>query len=140
MADDRSKTLRIEVVTPRAAVLTETAASVVLPGWDGELEVYAGGRPILLALRPGRMICHYPGPEIDAIYYIGGGYAEILADSIVVLADECEPAGEVDAAAAKEALSEAAKALDERRLHRYDENDAHRLAVARAEARIEIGD
>ena len=137
MAEARKTSLHLEVVTPRAAVLSDDVSSIVLPGWDGELEQYPSGRPLLCALRPGRMICRHPGA--DKTYYVGGGYAEVLADRVVVLADECDPADALDAKAGAEALQEAMKALEEHRHDPYETLEPYLLAQKRAQARIDLG-
>jgi len=128
--------LEIKVVTPRAEVIDETVDAVTLPGLTGELTVYPRHRPLLTSLRPGRFVLS--GGSGEQVYYLAGGFAEILPGKIVVLADECIPVGEIDADAATNALSDARQALEERKRESVEELEQELLALRRAEVQVAL--
>ncbi len=78
--------VQLEVVTPRREILSASAADVVFPALLGEMEIYPNHRPVLTALRPGRFAYVADGEKHE--YYVAGGFAEVLSNRVVILADE----------------------------------------------------
>jgi F-type H+-transporting ATPase subunit epsilon len=130
------KRFTMEVATPRREVLVTQTPDAVLPGYDGEMEVFPGHRPLLTALRPGRLVC--TDGLARRTFYVAGGFAEVLADRIVVLADECEEVVDIDLEEARQRLKEAETVLDEHRLLPADERAGYQLAAEQAEARVRL--
>jgi F-type H+-transporting ATPase subunit epsilon len=130
------QTLFIEVVTPRASVIADDFAAISLPGAVGDLQVFPNHRPLLTALRPGRMACHTRGGADE--YYLAGGFAEVLPTRVVVLADECIPVDEIDLKAAKKARKQAQKMLDENRDKSVETLEPHFVRLRRANAQIDL--
>lgn len=130
------KQFTLEVVTPQRSVLMEGTTDVIIPGLQGEMEAYPGHRPVLTALRPGRLACELE--EGRRTFYVAGGFAEILADRIVVLADECEDVATIEIDEARARLDEALKALDENRLLPARDREPLQLRVAQARARLQL--
>lgn len=128
--------LHVRVVTPRAEVLLADFTSVTLPGHLGELQVMPNHRPLLTSLRPGRFVVK--GSAGETVYYLGGGFAEILPDKIVVLADECIPASELDPAEAARELADAQAKLEARKTESVEETDLERLELERAKIRVAL--
>jgi F-type H+-transporting ATPase subunit epsilon len=128
--------LHVRVVTPRAEVLLDHFDAVTLPGHLGELQVLPNHRPLLTSLRPGRFVVRSGGGE--RTYYMAGGFAEILPDKIVVLADECILASDLDPGQASEDLAAAQARLDEKKGESFEETHYERLAVERARVRLSL--
>ncbi len=128
--------LHLEVVTPRRQVLSIDVDSITLPGAVGEFKVHPNHRPFLTSLVPGRFIVEQAGNS--DVYYLGGGFAEILPGRVVVLADECIARDDIDADSAREALAEAETKLAARKLESFDATVSERLAMTEATAQINI--
>ncbi|HEX6473949.1 MAG TPA: F0F1 ATP synthase subunit epsilon [Candidatus Limnocylindria bacterium] len=122
-------TFRFELVTPERVALSEDVEQVVVPGMEGEFTVLAGHAPVISALRPGVIEVALPDARRTRIY-VRGGFAEIDAQHLTVLAERAfdvevtEPATIADELAAAEA--ELASAAD----------DAARLTAASAVDRL----
>lgn len=101
-----SKTLHLELVTPKKKVLEESVGSLILPGIEGSFGVLPGHVTMVAALKPGMLKVVYE--ESDTIYAVGGGYAEIANDRVIVLADSAELGEDIDVEAAKRQRAKAA--------------------------------
>jgi F-type H+-transporting ATPase subunit epsilon len=102
-------TFKFELVTPERMLLSEDAAQVVVPGVEGEFTVLAAHAPVVSALRPG-VIDATLGDARKVRVFVKGGFAEVDADRLVVLAerafdlettDAADIAGELQAAEAE---------------------------------------
>src|SRR5262245_771299 len=122
-------TFKFELVTPERVALSEDVEQVLVPGMEGEFTVLAGHAPVISALRPGVIEVTLPDASRTRIY-VKGGFAEIDAGHVTVLAERAldveamEPATIADELAAAEA--DLAAAAD----------DAARLAAAAAVDRL----
>jgi F-type H+-transporting ATPase subunit epsilon len=103
------KDLILELVTPERRVLRETVDSVQLPGLDGELGILPGHAPLLTELGVGKL-SYRQGSEVHTATVMGG-FAEVLAGRVIVLAERSERAEEIDVARARAALERAEKRL-----------------------------
>lgn len=111
MADER--VLHVEVVTPDGEVYSQDVAMVVLPGIEGELGILARHQPLVTLLGVGETRIRALD---DTWEYIatGIGYAQVLFDKVLVVADHGELAGRIDVSRAEEALQRARERLQER--------------------------
>jgi F-type H+-transporting ATPase subunit epsilon len=128
--------LTLEVVTLRRAVLMTETGDVTLPGINGEMEILPGHRPVLTALRAGKLVAEVDGRTVT--YFIEGGYAEILPDSVAVLADEAELDTTIVPAEAHERLKKAEADLADHRLLPADERQPYQRAVESARVRVAL--
>src|SRR4051794_37085857 len=97
--------LQCVVVTPEKAVLDESAESVVLPMYDGELGVLVGRAPMIGRLGAGELrIVHHGRTQR---YFVDGGFAQVRSNVVTVLTSRAIKAGEINTAAASAALEEA---------------------------------
>jgi len=116
-------TFRFELVTPERMALSEDVAQVVVPGVEGEFTVLPGHAPVISALRPGVIEVVLPEAGGKTSIFVKGGFAEVDADHLTVLAERAIPVEALDAAGELEtAEAELAAAGD----------DASRLAAASA--------
>ena len=107
---------------------------VEVPGEEGYFGVLPGHAPLLAALRTGEL-WYRKGSE-KTYAFVEGGFAEVLADRVAILAQIAERADEIDVQRA-----EAAKRRAEERLNRpVPEMDFERAraALLKALARIQI--
>jgi F-type H+-transporting ATPase subunit epsilon len=122
-------TFKFELVTPERMALSQDVAQVVVPGIEGEFTVLPGHAPVISALRPGVIEVSLPDAA-KARIYVRGGFAEIDADRLTVLAEHALDVDTMDVAgvAAELELAEANLAAAS--------TDAARLAAAAAVERL----
>jgi F-type H+-transporting ATPase subunit epsilon len=122
-------TFKFELVTPERMALSEDAAQVVVPGVDGEFTVLPGHAPVLSALRPGVIEVALADNSKQRIF-VKGGFAEVDADHVTVLAERAIDVAAMDATviAAELAIAEADLAAAN--------DDAARLAANSAVERL----
>ena len=122
-------TFKFELVTPERMALSQDAAQVVVPGVEGDFTVLAGHAPVISALRPGIIDVTLPDASKTRVF-VKGGFAEVDAGHLTVLAERALDVVAMDAAtiAAELETAEAdlASATD----------DAGRLAAASAVERL----
>ena len=89
--------IHFDLVSPERMLLSEDVDMVTLPGAEGDFGVFAGHAPVISTLRPG-IIDVQGGSEPALRLYVRGGFAEVDAEKIIVLAEEAVPLKELDAA------------------------------------------
>jgi len=118
--------LRFELVTPERIVYSDDDVDVVVvPGADGELGILPSHAPLLAALGIGELRIK-KGAEQES-FAVHGGFVEVLANRVIVMAYVAERATEIDLARAEEA-----RARSESRYRERPEG----LDVARVQAAI----
>jgi len=122
-------TFKFELVTPERVALSEDVGQVVVPGLEGEFTVLPGHAPVISALRPGVIDVTLPDASKTRIF-VKGGFAEVDAGHVTVLAERALDVAALDAATIavelEAAEAEVAAATD----------DATRLAAASAAERL----
>jgi F-type H+-transporting ATPase subunit epsilon len=78
-------TFKFELVTPERMALSEDVGEVVVPGIEGDFTVLPGHAPVISALRPGVIEVTLPDARKTRIY-VKGGFAEVDAEHLTVLA------------------------------------------------------
>ncbi len=106
-----ASTIRLELVTPERLVLSEGVDEVVLPGYEGEFGVLPEHTQFLAILNIG-MMRYRKGSATEKIA-LGGGFAEVTPDRVVVMADTAERADEIDVERAQRARDRAEARLKE---------------------------
>ena len=126
--------LRLEFVTPERALAQNDVDEVVIPGEAGDLGVLPGHAPLLTALRPGEMWYRKGSEKFFA--FVAGGFAEVVADRVSILARVAEHAEEIDLeradAAKRRAEDQLATPMSDTDLEQA------RVALQRAIARLDI--
>ena len=110
MADTLPTKFQLTVVTRERRIIDVESDEVELPASDGEIGVLPGHTPLLTTLRVGTMRYHTPQGEFHRIV-ISWGFAEILPDRVIVLAERGILPSEVDPKAAEAERLEAEKEL-----------------------------
>jgi F-type H+-transporting ATPase subunit epsilon len=129
--------LQCDIVTQERTVFSEQVDAVNLPSPEGRMGVLPNHMVMLTALDFGEVIIRRGGEE--EYFAIGGGFAEILAHKVTILADSAEFAGEIDVDRAQRARDEAEQAMREGVVvdsERYAQIEA---ALRRAQVRIDVG-
>ncbi|KQI69087.1 ATP synthase F0F1 subunit epsilon [Loktanella sp. 3ANDIMAR09] len=89
MADN----LQFDLVSPERRLASVEATEVRIPGADGDLTAMANHAPTITTLRPGIMTVVHSGGSDE--YVVVGGFAEITATSVSVLAESALPRAEM---------------------------------------------
>ena len=129
--------LTLEIATPSRLVATETVDDVVLPGSEGSFGVLPGHAPFLTTLGTGEAV--YRVGRDEKHLTIVGGFAEVLNDKIIVLADAAERPEEIDRARAERARERAERRLGGRTQEEIDYTRAQ-AALMRALLRLQMAE
>jgi len=105
-------TLRLEIITAERQVLADDIDILVAPGIEGELGILPHHAPLMTMLQPGELLIRKDGEETYMV--VTGGFLEVRPDKVIVLADACERAEEIDVARAEEAKRRAEERLKTR--------------------------
>jgi F-type H+-transporting ATPase subunit epsilon len=110
--------MQFDLVSPERRLASVEASEVQIPGADGDMTAMEGHAPTITTLRPGILRVVHGGTTDD--YVVSGGFAEITATGVSVLAESALPRGEMtqevftqmvtDARAAHDKAREATKA------------------------------
>ena len=101
--------LTLEIVTPEARVYSDTIDSVVIPTVAGEIGVLPGHIPLLTQVGYGELRVTKGGAT--ELLAVGGGFAQIVADKISILAESAINEEKIDEAAVEKAMQRAEEAL-----------------------------
>ncbi|MEZ5425967.1 MAG: F0F1 ATP synthase subunit epsilon [Pyrinomonadaceae bacterium] len=126
--------LNLEIVTPEKKVLSETVESVTVPTISGEVGILTNHAPLISSLKPGILSYNKSGGTEKIV--ISGGFVEISANKVSVLADIAEKADEIDIESARLEKSEAEKALAAWKDGSMEEFETENEKLERAQARL----
>jgi F-type H+-transporting ATPase subunit epsilon len=87
-------TLHFELVSPEKLVFSGEVEQVDVPGAEGDFGVLAGHAPMVTTLRPGVLTVRAAGGEQKIV--VLGGFAEVSAEGLTVLADVAEALADID--------------------------------------------
>lgn len=132
MADKNSFLLRI--ITPDRGFYENPVEMVEFNTTEGEIGVLPGHIPMTVIVKPGILVISEPQGEKKAALH--SGFAEILPESVTILAEVIEWPGEIDEDRAKSARERAEKRLSGKSPN-TDMAKAE-TALQRALARIEV--
>lgn len=127
--------LILEIVTPVRHVMRQPVESVTLAGIEGEMTVLLLHIPVLTALQVGSLGYRREGKRHYA--FVGGGFAEVTHDRVLVLAEAAELPEEIDIARALRAGDRARARLEHRRREEVDFQRA-RAALHRSISRLKV--
>jgi F-type H+-transporting ATPase subunit epsilon len=85
--------LQFDLVSPERRLASVEASEVRIPGADGDMTAMADHAPTITTLRPGVLTVVHSGGSDE--YVVSGGFAEITATGVSVLAEQALPKSEV---------------------------------------------
>ena len=88
--------LHFELVSPEKLVFSGDVQQVDLPGAEGEFGVLENHAPVVATLRPGILTVHTAGGAQRIV--VLGGFAEVSASGLTVLAEVAETVADMDRA------------------------------------------
>ena len=87
-------TFQFDLVSPEKLLFSGEVTQVDVPGSEGDFGVLAGHAPVVTTLRPGILVVYRDGGELRVV--VNGGFAEVSATGLTVLADMAVPQDEFD--------------------------------------------
>ena len=104
-------TMQFDLVSPEKLLASGPATAVQIPGADGDMTVMANHAPTITTLRPG--VLRVEGTDATTEYVVTGGFAEISATGVSVLAERAVAKGDMTAEDMKSMVDEARAAHDD---------------------------
>ncbi|HXE90816.1 MAG TPA: F0F1 ATP synthase subunit epsilon [Terriglobales bacterium] len=127
-----SATFKLEIVTPDRQVVDDRAEEMQIPGRNGYLGILPGHAPLITELEVGEI--SYRHGQKTRYLAVAWGFAEVLPDRVIILAETAERAEEIDVERARRAVEKA-----EQHLRRTDPDvDFRRAEVALKRALIRL--
>lgn len=126
--------LVLEIVTPERQVIKALVDEVLLPATLGYIGILPGHTPLLTTLSIGEVM--YRQKDKKYYLFLCGGFAEILPNKVIVLAEIVEKPEEIDVQRA-----ESAKMRAEKRLSSKDPNiniERAIISLRKAQTRISV--
>jgi F-type H+-transporting ATPase subunit epsilon len=131
--------LHFELVSPEKLVFSGEVQQVDVPGAEGDFGVLENHAPVVATLRPGILTVHTAGGAQRIV--VLGGFAEVSASGLTVLAEVAETVADMDRTVLttrigeleqRIAKTEPGDALDKMitRLDHYKEVDRHLTGTA----------
>ena len=127
--------LQLEIVTPDHLVAHDSVTAVTIPGKEGYLGILPGHAPLLTELQAGEL--SYTRDGVRHYVAVAWGFAEVLADRVIILAHTAERAEEIDVERAQRARQRAEERLARESDPTID-TDRARTALARALLREQV--
>ena len=120
--------LHFELVSPAKLLFSGDVASVNIPGTEGDMTIMPMHAPVLSTLRPGIVLVTKDSGAPEKIF-VRGGFAEVNAKGLTVLAETAITLADLDAGALaaqiRSAEDEVAAAKDDEGKRRANENLEH---------------
>jgi F-type H+-transporting ATPase subunit epsilon len=132
-------TIQCDIVTQERTVFSEAVSYISLPGANGVMGVLPNHTALLTTLQFGEVMVRNPAGE-EQYFAIGGGFAEVQPDRVVILADSAEQAEEIDLERAESARERAVEEMSSGLVS--DDPDTYaqiQASLMRARIRLNVG-
>jgi F-type H+-transporting ATPase subunit epsilon len=127
--------IHLEIATPDRQVARDSVTAVTVPGREGELGILPGHAPLLSLLKVGEL--SYRMGNLTHFLCISWGFAEVLPDRVIILAQTAERAEEIDVDRARRAKGRAEERL--RKVSDFDiDMERARVALERSLVRLQV--
>ena len=131
-------TTHLSLIAQDRIVYEDDVDMVILPGASGVFAALAKHAPMMAVLQPGEILVRKQGEE-DRYFAVGGGFAEVRPDEVVVLVRSAEAAEEIDIARAEEARRRAQEYLSSPEKERdMEQRLSMEAALRRSLARMKV--
>lgn len=101
--------IKVDIVSPERLVLSVEASSVTIPGLEGYFTVLGEHAPTMSTLKPGFISVEGDG---SSVYYVRGGFVEVNADGVTILAEQAQDVSQFDKAEIDAILADARAKLE----------------------------
>jgi F-type H+-transporting ATPase subunit epsilon len=127
--------IKLEIVTPEKKVVDMEVDAVYVPTAGGEIGILPNHAPLISALKPG--ILSYAEKGETASMVVSGGFVEVSANKVSVLADIAENREDVDIEEARSEREDAQKMLGEWK-GTEEEFEVELERLEKAQARLQL--
>ncbi len=127
--------IELSVVTPDREIVRDSVSSVTVPGKGGYLGILPGHAPLLSELQTGELF--YTRAGFSRYLAVSRGFAEVLPERVIVLAQTAEPGEAIDVERATEAKQRAEERLKNVSDPQIDMERA-RASLERALTRLQV--
>lgn len=103
-----ASTVQFDLVSPERRLASYPATEVQIPGAQGDLTAMEGHSPTITSLRPG--LLKVVSADGMKAYVVTGGFAEISATGVSVLAEQAVPLDEMTSAQLDALVADACEA------------------------------
>jgi F-type H+-transporting ATPase subunit epsilon len=103
--------IAFDIVSPERLLVSDEAEMVTVPGSEGEFGVLAGHMPLISTLRPGVIDVRGGSTTGDTRFFVLGGFVEVTAWQLTILAEEAIPMAQIDGAALEQRITAAEEDL-----------------------------
>jgi len=103
-----ASTVQFDLVSPERRLASFPATEVQIPGAMGDMTAMEGHAATITSLRPG--VLRVVAPEGTKAFVVTGGFAEISATGVSVLAEQAVPLDELTPAALDALVADACEA------------------------------
>jgi F-type H+-transporting ATPase subunit epsilon len=103
-------TFHFDLVSPESLLMSGEVEQVDVPGSEGDFGVLAGHAPMVASLRPGVLTIKRDGGLVKVVIF--GGFAEVSASGLTVLADNAVMAEEFDESMLQEHIRASEKKIE----------------------------
>jgi F-type H+-transporting ATPase subunit epsilon len=121
--------IQFELVSPAKLLVSAAVEMVVVPGTEGDFGALPRHAPMIATVRPGVIDVH-DGGKVSNRIFVAGGFAEVTAERITVLAEEAIPVAELTKSQAADRKRLAKVALEDASTDRERAAAEFRMAVA----------
>ena len=97
--------MRLEIITAEREVFADDVDIVVAPGVEGQLGILPHHAPLMTGLQPGEILIRKAGEP--SYLAVSGGFMEVMANKVTILAEACEYSEEISEERAQEAMERA---------------------------------
>ena len=133
--------INLKITTPEKVVFKDYVDQITLPTTTGEITVLPNHIPLISVLEPGEIKILKDNEETSLA--VSGGFIEVQAEKVVILADTAEKAYEIDVERAEAAKERAKLAMEQKQLDTKEyalfaariQKELARLKVARKHRR-----
>ena len=131
--------LKLEVVTPKGAVVSKEVDIVTAPGYGGEFGVLANHAPFLSTIKTG-LLTYKTGAQEETLM-VSGGFCEVSNNKLTFLVESAERGTDIDVERAMRAKERAEKRLAEAQAQKekFDRTRAE-AALQRALSRLKVAE
>ena len=105
-----SNKVQFDLVSPTKLVVSRGVDMVVVPGAEGDFGAMAAHSPLISAVRPGLIDIH-DGGKVSERIFVAGGFSEVTAERVTVLAEEALALADITAELVEKRMTEAKAAV-----------------------------
>lgn len=120
-----------ELVSPERVLFAGPVTQVVVPGDDGDMTILADHAPVMTTLRPGIVSVSEDKGAAHRLY-VAGGFADVTASGLTILAERAIPVSEIDAEKVAAEMRNAEEDLRDAKSDEAREKAAQRLEGLKA--------